>query len=300
MRNDNDNNNNKARAWRLIQKRSALGKSRSYGRENKLISSIGAQRSYHSAISLYLMWREANGLPTNEQDKRSDIEGFLSEIAEQFMQKTIDQYLSALAIVFKKKLPYIKSEISENNEPRNYYLSELLVIIRHLDERNALAILLCYFSGLRAHEVATIKSLSEAKKSNTRKWSNDRFKDIDNYQLYLVVGKGGLIREVAIPSELKEFIENRRYDTPKKVKDRSINYLTNYDLGFGKALSESFSRASLKHLGWSTGLHGLRHSYAQNRLYRLISSDIPFNDALKVVSEELGHFRPSITLCYLR
>ena len=176
----------------------------------------------------------------------------------------------------------------------------MLIVIQHLDEKNALATLLCYFAGLRAHEIATIKRLNESKKSNTRKWSNDRFKDIDNYQLYLVAGKGGLVREVAIPSELAEVIEKRRYDTPKKVKDRGINYLTNYDLGFGKALSESFSRASLKHLGWSTGLHGLRHSYAQNRLYKLIRSNAPFNDALKIVSEELGHFRPSITLCYLR
>ena len=297
MKNDNKN---KARAWRLIQKRSALGKSRSYGRENKLISSIGAQRSYHSAISLYLCWREENNLPTSEQDKLCDLINFLSEIAEIFRQKTVDQYSGALAIIFKKKLPHIKSGIPENNEPRNYYLSEVLIVIQHLDEKNALAILLCYFAGFRAHEIATIKHFNEAKKSNTRKWSNDRFKDIDKYQLYLVAGKGGLVREVAIPSELAEVIEKKRYNTPKKVKDRGIYYLINYGLGFGKALSESFSRASLKHLGWSTGLHGLRHSYAQNRLYKLINLGIPFNDALKIVSEELGHFRASITLCYLR
>ena len=82
-------------------------------------------------------------------------------------------------------------------------------------------------------------------------------------------GKGGLSREVAIPIELSEVIEIRRYSQPKIVKDRGIYYESNYDLGFGKALSESFSRASGKFLGWSTGLHGLRHSYAQNRLYKL-------------------------------
>ena len=141
-------NKNKARAWRLIQKRSALGKSRAYGRENKLISSIGAQRSYHSAISLYLDWRDENQLLTSEQDKLSDLINFLSEISEIFMQKTIDQYTGALSIVFKKKLPYIKSEIPENNEPRNYYLSEVTTIIKNLNDKNAIAILLCFYSGL--------------------------------------------------------------------------------------------------------------------------------------------------------
>ena len=293
-------NKNRARAWRLIQKRSALGKSRAYGRENKFISSIGAQRSYHSAISLYLGWRDENNLPTSQQDKLSDLINFLSEISEIYMQKTIDQYLGALSIVFKKKLPYIKSEIPEKNGARNYYLSEVLLIIRDLDEKNALSILICYFAGLRAHEVATIKRPNEAKKSNTRKWSNDRFKGLDNYHIYLVTGKGGLVREVAIPTELSEIIEKRRYFEPNKVKDRGIYYLSNYDLGCGKALSESFLRASAKLLGWSTGLHGLRHSYAQSRLYKLIDLVVTFNDALKIVSEELGHFRPSVTLCYLR
>lgn len=293
-------NKNKARAWRLIQKRSALGKSRSYGRENKFISSLGAQRSYHSAISLHLGWRDENKLPKREQDKLSDLINFMTEISEIFMQKTIDQYTGALSIIFKKKLPSIKSEIPENNEPRNYYLSEVLKVIKNLNDKNAIAILLCFYSGLRAHEIATIRRLSEITKSISKKWLSERFKGIDNYQIYMVKGKGGLVREVAIPTELTEIIEKRRYCEPKLVKDRGIYYELYYDLGYGKALSESFSRASAKFLGWSTGLHGLRHSYSQNRLFKLINLGVPLNDALKIVSEELGHFRPNITYCYLR
>lgn len=293
-------NKNKSRAWRLIVKVSALGKSRAYGKECKLISSINTQKSYQSAISQYLDWRDENNLPEREQDKFSDLTAFLSEISEIFMQQTVDQYTSALSIVFKKKLPKFKSEIPKNNQSRNYFLSEVLRIIKNLESKNAIAILLCYFSGLRAHEIATIRRLGEIKKSTSRKWSPDRFNLINSYKIYLVQGKGGLIREVAIPNELSEVIEKRRLETPVKVIDRGIYYETFYELGYGKALSQCFSRSSKKLLNWTTGLHGLRHSYAQNRIYSLIDAGISFNSSLKIISEELGHFRPKVTLCYLR
>jgi integrase len=81
---------------------------------------------------------------------------------------------------------------------------------------------------------------------------------------YLVTGKGGLRRYVAIPTALATIIEALRLTEPRKVRDREIYYQMHYDLGFGKALSQCFSRASIKHLGRSTGLHGLRHSYDKN------------------------------------
>ena len=113
-------------------------------------------------------------------------------------------------------------------------------------------------------------------------------------------GKGGLVREVEIPNELVILLESHRLDTAIVIRDRGVNYETYYDLSAGKALSQAFSRASQKMLNWTTGLHGTRHSYAQNRLFRLLDIGISYDGALKIISEELGHFRPSITLCYLR
>ena len=74
----------------------------------------------------------------------------------------------------------------------------------------------------------------------------------------------------------------------------------NYDLGYGKALSQCFLRASLKYLSWSTGLHGLRHSYAKNRIKKILVNGFNLENAKLVVSQELGHFRPEIVNCYLR
>lgn len=52
-------------------------------------------------------------------------------------------------------------------------------------------------------------------------------------------------------------------------------------------------------LGWSRGAHGVRHSYAQERMAEL-QRGLRYDDALEVVSQELGHFRPGITREYLR
>jgi len=290
----------KSRAWRLIQKIDGVGKSRDYCKKHGLLSSLNTKKNYHSCIALYLMWVHENGLSVGEQDKIDNLCGFLSEISEIYMQKTLGQYKAALSIAFKKKLPHFKSEIPDKLYSRNYFLTEVLLIIESLQERNAISILLCFFVGLRAHEICTLRRFGEIEKSTTRKWISTRFTGVCNYQIYLVKGKGGLIREVPIPIQLVEIIEKFRLDSPLVVYDRGIKYETYYDLGFGKALSECFSRASKKVLNWSTGLHGLRHAYAQNRMFILLSLDVNYDDALKIVSQELGHFRGSITLCYLR
>jgi integrase len=293
-------NKHKKRSWRLVQRIDGIGLSRQYCKEHGLISSLNTKQNYHYCLVGYLYWREVNDLPSSQQDRKEDLENFLNEICEIYMQKTVDAYRSALSLVFKKKLPNIKSEIPSNSVSRNYHKSEILLLITDLTARNAFSILLCFYSGLRAHELLTLRKVGELKKSNKRTWSDERFAGLERYQIYTVKGKGGLIREVAIPNELAIVLENSRLTTQKVVIDRGIRYGSYYDVAAGKALSEAFSRASKKVLNWSTGLHGTRHSYAQSRLFQLLKFGIEYEHALKIVSEELGHFRPSITLCYLR
>ena len=114
-----------------------------------------------------------------------------------------------------------------------------------------------------------------------------------------MVGKGGLVRLVRLPDDLAERLEERRLDRPAPVTDRGIRYLSRYDVGGGEAWSRSFSRASHGALGWSRGAHGVRHGYAQQRMAEL-QRHLVYDDALEVVSQELGHFRPEITEEYLR
>ena len=78
------------------------------------------------------------------------------------------------------------------------------------------------------------------------------------------------------------------------------HYTQHYDLGGGHAWSQSVSAASQLELGWSTGAHGLRHGYAQDRVGELQGSGHGHDSALETVSQEMGHFRPDITRVYLR
>ena len=54
------------------------------------------------------------------------------------------------------------------------------------------------------------------------------------------------------------------------------------------------------HSFFSNGGHGLRHSYAQERMAELKSLGLARAIALETVSQELGHFRAEITEVYLR
>ena len=119
-------------------------------------------------------------------------------------------------------------------------------------------------------------------------------------RLYTVDGKGGLKREVALPLHLAEQLENCRLKKPERVTDRGVHCTQYYDLGGGQAWSQSFSAASKNELGWSTGAHGLRHGYAQDRVGELQGDGYGHDSALETVSQEMGHFRADITRVYLR
>ena len=51
---------------------------------------------------------------------------------------------------------------------------------------------------------------------------------------YSVVGKGGLIREVALDCQLANRLEELRFAEPETITDSDIYYLQHYDIGGGK------------------------------------------------------------------
>ena len=72
------------------------------------------------------------------------------------------------------------------------------------------------------------------------------------------------------------------------------------DIGGGHKWSCSFSKASNRTLFFSNGGHGLRLSYAQERMEELKGLGLSRQVALETVSQELGHFRAEITEVYIR
>ncbi|WP_238525118.1 hypothetical protein [Geobacter sulfurreducens] len=113
-------------------------------------------------------------------------------------------------------------------------------------------------------------------------------------------GKGGLVREVLLSRELAAQLEATRLGEPRQVTDRGVNYTQHYNIGGGRAWSQSFSAASQRELGFSNGAHGLRHSYAQERMEEMQRGGMNYDDAKGTVAQEVGHFDKETTEAYLR
>ena len=86
--------------------------------------------------------------------------------------------------------------------------------------------------------------------------------------------------------------------TDRRAFDIAQAMLEGFDRHY--TLFRATSAAAKRVLGWSEGAHGLRHSYAQERLQELQRQGLRWEYALETVSQEMGHFRPQITEVYLR
>jgi integrase len=226
---------------------------------------------------------------------------YLIERSKNVTQKTLDRDRQSIQIIFGRRLQRIKSEkeATLSKQSRAYRPDQIKSIIQQQNSRNGLATAISYSAGLRAHELLTIRPVSEQESSSHRQWSNERFTG-RNGVTYTVVGKGGLIREIQLPQSLSDRLEERRLTEPKSIIDRGIYYEQVYEISGGKTWSTNFNEKSVEVLEWSNGAHGLRHSYAQERVNEVQERGKTYSKTLEIVSQELGHFRPEITEVYLR
>ncbi|PST98654.1 integrase, partial [Photobacterium gaetbulicola] len=231
---------------------------------------------------------------------------YLTDRATEVGQKTLDMERQAIQSMMQnvtgklgqtEKLDVIKSEQQQILTSRSYTPEQARMVANAQTERNALATEIAYAAGLRAHELHTIQRI-EDRRPDIRESHDAKFAHRDGVR-YTVDGKGGLVREVLLPKDLSDRLEARRLEQPQQITDRGVNYTSHYDINGGNRWSSSFTTASNRALNWSAGAHGLRHSYAQERMNELQRS-LPYEQALKVVSLEMGHIRAEITEVYLR
>lgn len=273
------------------------------------IASIGTSRTYIDGLTRFGEWLRDNRCGAiTEAASVARAERFLAERAQQVGQKTLDRDRQAVQALLRhmrtidstQRLPFFKAERQQALQPRAYTPEQVKEIRGRMAPHNALGLEISHAAGLRAHELLTLVRRDEAT-PDQRPADDAKFSGRDNdHTRYVVTGKGGLAREVAIPDHLAERLEAARLAEPRTVRDRGVIYIQQYAVGGGQALSQSFSTASTTALGYSTGLHGVRHSYAQQRQYeaQLLVGDP--ERAMRIVSQELGHFRPQITEVYLR
>ncbi|MDR8526214.1 site-specific integrase [Shewanella fidelis] len=272
-----------------------------------VLKSVSTASNYEKSLTQVAKYIQENKLGSLRQMTPETAKTYLEYRGQAVGQKTLDMERQALQCMMRHvtrqlnedhKLPVIKSELEEALSSRAYPVHQVEIILKAQQPHNALATEISFAAGLRAHELFTLRPAKEQpadpRPKLTTKWQGiigDRF---------TVTGKGGLTREVVLPWHLTERLEALKLDHPSQKIDRGIYYTQYYAIGGGKNWSSSFSEASKRHLGWSSGAHGLRHSYAQSRMEKLQSLGLSRALALETVSQEMGHFRPDITEVYLR
>ncbi|EMD77077.1 integrase 1 [Vibrio diabolicus E0666] len=276
--------------------------------KGNVIESVGTARNYEQSLKTCCDYLKEFKLGSLREMTPEKANTYLELRAQECSQKTIDMDRQALQAMMQHvthelketdKLDVIKSSVETVESSRSYTPEQVNAIIQHQTEHHALSTQLCYESGLRAHELHTLRPSGEVNPS-PRDVHPNKFAHLPNEsKTYTVNGKGGLIREVQIPNHLAEKLEERRLDMPQQISDRGVNYESHYNIAGGHKFSDAFSKASSRALGYSNGAHGLRHSYAQNR-YEQLANHFERIDVMTIISQELGHFRPDITEVYLR
>ena len=278
-----------------------------------LVQSISTGNTYRDCLKGFCDYIKENRLGDLRHATIKSAMAFLEHKAQSVCQKKLEQYKQAIQALLHAtgklepdaKLQSVQSHVDTVLEHRAYTPQQVRVVMAHQSARMALSTEITYRCGLRAHELFTIERVSE-RAADKRFYADGREKNLSSKFVGMgdgardvVTGKGGLTREIFVPADLVQKIEARRLKEPVRVTDRGIFYVQKYDLAGGKRFTDSFSKASARALGWSTGAHGLRHSYAQERLAEL-TRHYNYELSKETVSQEMGHFRADITDAYLR
>jgi integrase len=264
------------------------------------LDSVRTEKNYAGALKGVAAFLQENRLGDLRSLDAEKAIAYLEIRGQEVSQKTLDMDRQAIQAVIGEKLPVVKSELTTTLESRAYTGEQAKMVAAAQSEKHSLATQIAENAGLRAHELLTLRPVEERQADTHREYRDDRFTGRDDVKIYTVEGKGGLCREVAINRPLAEQLEARRLDEPRTVYDREVKYEQHYAIGGGKQWADSFSKAADRALGWSTGAHGLRHEFAQERMNTLQGNGYEYREALEIVSQEMGHFRPEITEVYLR
>jgi integrase len=289
----------KKQARHAVSEKIALGKKRHNNKDDGHIHSLGTARCYEQALK--------NFVGHIQKHKLGDLCSVTEETARQYLdhrsalvkQKTLDLDRQAIQMHLGVRLEVVKSSLETLHSTRSYTLAQVERIATAQSYKYGLSTRIAHAAGLRAHELLTLLPVRERPASAHRKWYAERFAGRQG-ERYTVEGKGGLIREVLISHDLAAQLESRRLVTPHMITDRGVKYQQHYNIGGGKNWSQSVTSTAQRELGWSTGAHGFRHTYAKERMSELQKNGKTYEDAKEIVAQEVGHFDKDTTEAYLR
>jgi integrase len=302
-------------ARKVVSRHVKLGESRhkTKGTKQQIITSVGTARNHADALTVFAKWLLRKG-KTLKNFNELDIAEYMTERALTTSQSTCDLARQAINmnLLFEDPIDFVASVVETRLTNRAYHPKQIDELITTADADLALSIEVAVSGGLRCMELDTISELhvqlnvsdidvhhfgtSEAK----RGWKTNRFIGREPSERFVVAGKGGLHREVRIEPRVSVLMRAKRRDKMKIVVDRTLNHKSFFELIAGNNFSQQFCRHSNKILGFSHGAHGLRHSFAKRRIRELLCLGIPFEEAIMILSNELGHFASKNTFVYLR
>lgn len=283
---------------------------RSEVRKTGAINSLRTRHTYRDALTQCARWMVDQGYRQGlHRITLAQAQEYLSSRASQVTQSTLDADRSAINTMLRwrgdttltaRAHSTYHAPRSLRDESRAYTAAQVAAIAARQSPPNALASRVAHEGGLRAAELHTIRRIEEAPRApapaHPQQWLGR-----EHWPRYMVTqGKGGYAREVRISPATAAMLERTRIPRAQRIVDRRIGRERVYQIGGGQAWSQSFLHASRRALGWSSGGHGLRHSYVQSSIARLCRAGLPETEARTIVSEEVGHHRPGITRVYER
>lgn len=262
------------------------------------VTSVSTESNYRSSMTTFAtdQWtkRRIKLLNSTVEQGEKWLQGRKTVVG----QKQLDQDRQALSNKFGRRLPYVRSEIPDLIKWRPYSPEQIDLLIQAATNELALSIVICPTAGLRSMELLTIGTTEDHEES-PRDWPEHRFVGRETWISFIVRGKGNLFREIRLPPCIAAALEATRRPEPTRVRSREPEYVSHYDLVGGQRLSQQFTRLSMKVLGWSSGVHGLRHSFALGRFYELRQLQFDEAVAMKILAGEMGHFSIANTQGYL-
>ena len=288
----------------LVRKNVQLGLSRHLNRKlaKSKVASVMTAVAHKSALVQYGKWllKNCDGKHL-KNSKVGDARRYLLHRAETKKQSTLDLCRQAINLHLHSDEPleHVASMVPTVQMDRGYSESQIALLVKRAEPELALSILLAAEAGLRDMELISLAPEHVLRPSN-RDWNPDLFCGRTSDQTFSVWGKGGLCRSIKLSSQLAIQIADKAYPEPLIRKNRQANLTSYFDLIGGQTFSILFGRLSKRVLGFSHGSHGLRHSFAQRRRTELLCLGFSPEEAIDVVSQELGHFSQKNTKAYLR
>ena len=140
----------------------------------QFIASIATEKKYTSCIKIFFEWCQDMKKSTTNITIKST-EDFLKYKAKSCVQKTLDGYRQALALVFNLKIRHIVSRVETVLKPRAYRQDQIQHLCKIATPKLSLATRIAYAAGLRAIELDTLSHASDIQES-PREWLAEKFK----------------------------------------------------------------------------------------------------------------------------